>query len=81
MDFRYCLCNIIPVVSRRALDLDYRDLRNLDPALASNLLEEIKLGADLGPILEKIRASSLPKKLPQTGTKETKSVTFEDEAK
>jgi hypothetical protein len=52
----------------------------LDPNLASSLLEEIKLGADLGPILEKIRASSLPKKS-STATKETKSVTFEDEAK
>ena len=63
-----------------ALDLDYRDLRNLDPNLASSLLEEIKLGADLGPILEKIRASSLPKRA-SNPTKETKSVTFEDEAK
>ena len=81
MDLSYHSCNIIPVVSCRALDLDYRDLRNLDPALASNLLEEIKLGADLGPILEKIRASSLPKKSQPNGAKETKSVTFEDEAK
>ena len=63
-----------------ALDLDYRDLRNLDPSLASSLLEEIRLGADVGPILEKIRSSSLYKKQP-TNTKETKSVTFEDEAK
>ena len=65
---------------KSALDLDYRDLRNLDPNLASSLLEEIKLGADLGPILEKIRASTLPKKS-STATKETKSVTFEDDTK
>ena len=74
---------IYPIESffNSALDLDYRDLRNLDPNLASSLLDEIKLGADLGPILEKIRESSFSKKPPTTSTKETKSVTFEDETK
>ena len=59
-----------------ALDLESLDLSNIDPCLASDLLEEIRLGADLGPIIDKIRKSS---KVKSSNIKETKVVTFQDE--
>ena len=37
------------------LDLDNLDLRNIDPVLASKLLTEIRNGADVGPLLEKLK--------------------------
>ena len=60
-----------------ALDLDSLDLSNIDPSLASSLLEEIRRGADLGPIIEKIRKSSNAKS--KSSITKEKVVTFEDE--
>ena len=37
------------------LDLDNLDLRNIDPVLASKLLTEIRNGADVGPLLDKLK--------------------------
>jgi len=75
-----------------ALDLESLDLSNIDPCVASKLLEEIRRpGADLGPIIEKIRKSTTEKATSTTGSsasnpstkcsnqKETKVVTFQDE--
>ena len=73
-----------------ALDLESLDLSNIDPCVASKLLEEIRRpGADLGPIIEKIRKSTTEKATsgssasnPSTkcsNQKETKVVTFQDE--
>lgn len=48
-------------VALNALDLDPLDLRNIDPALAKQILDEIKSGADIEPVLTKfqvIQASS-----------------------
>ena len=70
-----------------ALDLDNIDLRNIDPVLASKILNEIRNGADVGPLLEKLKidnnintnAKSIDEK---TKNKEgQKMVTFEDETK
>ena len=64
------------------LDLGSLDLSNIDPCLASDLLEEIRLGADLGPIVEKIRKSSSKSstnKISSNSNKESKVVTFQDE--
>ena len=63
------------------LDLGSLDLSNIDPCLASDLLEEIRLGADLGPIVEKIRKSSSKSssKTSSNSNKESKVVTFQDE--
>ena len=58
-----------------AIDLETLDLTNLDPSLASHLLEEIRLGADMGPIIEKIRVANAANKK----AKDMKVVTFEDE--
>ncbi len=73
-----------------ALDLQNLDLRNIDPVLAAEILQEIRNGADLKPLLEKLvlaektRLSKRPLQ-DQTSTsarpKETKMVTFQDEAK
>ena len=38
-----------------ALDLGQIDLRNIDPVLAKKMLEEIRQGADIKPLLEKFR--------------------------
>ena len=38
-----------------ALDLENLDLRYIDPVLASKLLEEIRSGADVRPLLEKLK--------------------------
>ena len=62
-----------------ALDLDNLDLSSIDPSLATSLLEEIRLGADLGPILDKIRTANAHHK--KNTIKETKVVTFQDETK
>ena len=73
-----------------ALDLESLDLSNIDPCVASKLLEEIRRpGADLGPIIEKIRKSSTENATSPTTSsnpstkcsnqKETKVVTFQDE--
>ena len=66
-----------------ALDLDNLDLRNIDPILASQILDEIRNGADVGPLLEKL------KRCDQSGiyksvlvrSRAEKMVTFEDEMK
>ena len=50
-------------------DLDNFDFRNIDPILASKLLDEIKSGADVGPLIEKLKKNEMKK-----------MVTFEDEA-
>ena len=54
-----------------ALDLDNLDFRSIDPVLASKLLDEIRHGADIGPLLEKLKDKS--------GKNKEKMVTFEDE--
>ena len=51
-----------------ALDLNDLDLRTIDPHLASRLLDEIKSGADITPLLEKLKNTK-------------KMVTFEDGTK
>ena len=52
-----------------ALDLESLDLSNIDPCVASKLLEEIRRpGADLGPIIEKIRKSTTEKATSTTGS-------------
>ena len=74
-----------------ALDLQNIDLRNIDPALAAEILKEIRNGADLKPLLEKLVQSEktrLLKRPPDLTTttltsvrpKETKMVTFKDVA-
>ena len=55
-----------------ALDLDNLDFRSIDPVLASKLLDEIRSGADIGPLLEKLKDTTKQQK-------ETKMVTFEDD--
>ena len=71
-----------------ALDLDNIDLRNIDPVLASKILNEIRNGADVGPLLEKFKidnninntnAKSIENE--KTKNKEGKMVTFEDDTK
>ena len=42
-----------------ALDLENLDLRNIDPVLASKLLDEIRCGADVRPLLEKLKRPML----------------------
>ena len=54
-----------------ALDLDNLDFRSIDPVLASKLLDEIRNGADIGPLLEKLKDKS--------GKNKEKMVTFEDD--
>ena len=56
-----------------ALDLDNLDFRSIDPVLASKLLDEIRSGADIGPLLEKLKDTT------SKAQKETKMVTFEDD--
>jgi hypothetical protein len=71
-----------------ALDLQNLDLRNIDPALAAEILKEIRNGADLQPLLEKLvqaEKTRLLKRPPDVSTptvrpKETKMVTFKDVA-
>ena len=46
-----------PVIN--ALDLENLDLRNIDPVLASKLLDEIRCGADVRPLLEKLKRPML----------------------
>ena len=60
-----------------ALDLDNLDLRNIDPALASKLLSEIRNGADIAPLLEKLKSEQ---NNPKSSTEMNKKVvTFEDD--
>ena len=60
-----------------ALDLDNFDFRNIDPVLASQLLEEIRNGADIAPLLERLRSQQQQRNL----SKAEKMVTFEDDIK
>ena len=55
-----------------ALDLDNLDFRSIDPVLASKLLDEIRSGADIGPLLEKLKDTTKQQK-------ETKMVTVADD--
>jgi hypothetical protein len=73
-----------------ALDLEHLDLRNIDPVMASKLLQEIRNGADVAPLLEKLTAADAQQKseaaaaaalLNNGSKKEHKMVTFEDETK
>ena len=61
-----------------ALDLDNLDLRNIDPTLASKLLSEIRNGADIGPLLEKLKSDQLQSN-PSSKSEMKKVVTFEDD--
>ena len=64
-----------------ALDLQNLDLRNIDPALAAEVLQEIRKGAELKPLLEKIllaeksRQSKRPQSLATAATTVTSTVT------
>ena len=64
-----------------ALDLDNLDLRNIDPTLASKLLSEIRNGADIGPLLEKLKSDQLQSNpsLSSSKSEMKKVVTFEDD--
>ena len=64
-----------------ALDLDNLDLRNIDPTLASKLLSEIRNGADIGPLLEKLKSDQLQSNPSSASSKSEmkKVVTFEDD--
>ena len=62
-----------------ALDLDNLDLRNIDPSLASKLLSEIRNGADLGPLLEKLKSEQQQSNNPSKSGDMKKVVTFEDD--
>merc|ERR1712008_243694 len=76
-----------------ALDLENLDLRNIDPVLASKLLDEIRCGADVRPLLEKPKrpmlyaelrgseAASTSGSLGRSATRAEKMVTFEDDLK
>ena len=55
-----------------ALDLENLDFRSIDPVLASQLLDEIRSGADIAPLLEKLKDKS-------GNEKKEKMVTFEDD--
>lgn len=72
-----------------ALDLGPIDLRNIDPVTAQKMLDDIRSGADIKPLLDKLRSSnSKPKPPPppkrsvtasSSSEHHTKVVTFEDE--
>ena len=64
-----------------ALDLDNLDLRNIDPTLAAKLLSEIRNGADIGPLLEKLKSDQLQSNPSSSSSKSEmkKVVTFEDD--
>lgn len=77
-----------------ALDLENLDLRNIDPVLASKLLDEIRCGGDVRPLLEKLKrpmlsaelrgseaGSSTSGSLGRSATRAEKMVTFEDDLK
>ena len=72
-----------------ALDLGSLDLRNLDPSLAQKMLDEIRGGADIALLLEKLRANSRsssvqfpqPPKRDQMVPGKEKVVTFDEETK
>lgn len=70
------------------LDLDNLDIRNIDPVLASKLLDEIRQGADVGPLLERFKSVDLHDRPHlerfkavdlSAGAKPEKKVSFEDD--